>query len=146
MKNILTRSFPAFAMVLMIAAGFSSCKKYLEVEPVSSFGTDYVFDNVINAEKAVLGTYYSLTGDQGYGIRLSMYYTYDTDLMMGQAGRNDNDRRDLAHYNATPNNTQLPRPFNQLYDGVERANLCIYNIPLMDEYNNGNAQQKNLLK
>ena len=146
MKNILTRSFPAFAMVLMIVAGFSSCKKYLEVEPVSSFGTDYVFDNVINAEKAVLGTYYSLTGDQGYGIRLSMYYTYDTDLMMGQAGRNDNERRDIAHYNATPNNTQLPRPFNQLYDGVERANLCIYNIPLMDEYNNGNAQQKNLLK
>ena len=146
MKNILNRSIPAFAIVIMIAAGFSSCKKYLEVEPVSSFGTDYVFDNVINAEKAVLGTYYRLTGDQGYGIRLSMYYSYDTDLMMGQAGRNDNERRDIAHYNATPNNTQLPRPFNQLYDGVERANLCIYNIPLMDEYNNGNAQQKNLLK
>ena len=146
MKNILTRSIPAFALLIMMVAGFSSCKKYLEVEPVSSFGTDYVFDNVINAEKAVLGTYYSLTGDNGYGIRLSMYYTYDTDLMMGQAGRNDNERRDIAHYNATPNNTQLPRPFNQLYDGVERANLCIYNIPLMDEYNNGNAQQKNLLK
>ena len=146
MQNKLNRTITSLAVVTLMIAGFSSCKKYLEVEPVSSFGTDYVFDNVINAEKAVLGTYYRLTGDQGYGIRLSMYYSYDTDIMMGQAGRNDNERRDIAHYNATPNNTQLPAPFNQLYDGVERANLCIYNIPLMDEYNNGNAQQKNLLK
>lgn len=134
------------AALLMLAAVFSSCKKYLEVEPVSSFGSDYVFSNVVNAEKAVLGTYYNLTGDQGYGIRISMYYTYDNDLMMGQGGAADNERRDLAHYRATANNTQLARPFNQLYEGVEKANICIYNIPRMDMYTNGNSSQQADLK
>ncbi len=92
----------------------SSCKRYLEVEPVSSFGTDYVFSNVDNAKKAVLGAYANLTGDNGYGIRLSMYYPYDEDNMMGQGGTPypDNERRDIAHYNVNANNTQLALPFN----------------------------------
>ena len=107
-----------FLMLFIAISTFGiSCKKYLEVEPLSSFGTDYVFDNVVNAEKAVLGVYNRLGGDQGYGIRLSMYYPLDDDIMMGQGGNPypDNERRDIAHYNATANNTQLPGPFNQLY-------------------------------
>jgi starch-binding outer membrane protein, SusD/RagB family len=138
-----------FLILFIVICTFGiSCKKYLEVEPLSSFGTDYVFDNVVNAEKAVLGVYNRLTGDQGYGIRISMYYPLDDDIMMGQGGNPypDNERRDLAHYNATPNNTQLPGPFNQLYAGVERANLCIHYIPLMDKYNNGSAQEKAQLR
>jgi hypothetical protein len=126
----------------------SSCKKYLETEPVSSFGTDYVFSNVTNAEKAVLGAYSALGGDNGYGIRLSMYYPYDNDEMMGQGGTPypDNERRDIAHYNVQPSNTQLANPFNQLYVGIERANLSIYYIPKMDKYNNGTTEEKRQLR
>ncbi len=135
-------------LTVVISAVGISCKKYLEVEPLSSFGTDYVFDNVVNAEKAVLGVYARLTGDQGYGIRISMYYPLDDDIMMGQGGTPypDNERRDIAHYNATPNNTQLPGPFNQLYSGIERANLCIYYIPRMERYTNGSASEQAQLK
>ena len=136
-------------ILLVVISTFGiSCKKYLEVEPLSSFGTDYVFDNVVNAEKAVLGVYNRLAGDQGYGIRISMYYPLDDDIMMGQGATPypDNERRDIAHYNSTPNNTQLPGPFNQLYAGIERANLCIYYIPKMDLYNNGSNADKAQLK
>jgi hypothetical protein len=122
----------------LLALGCISCKKYLEVSPVSSFGTDYVFGSVTNAKTALLGVYASLTGDQGYGIRVSMYYPYDNDLMMGQGGTPypDNERRDIAHFNLNANNTQLAAPFNQLYSGIEKANICIYNIPKMEGYNN----------
>jgi len=138
---------PATFMALALMT-LGSCKKYLEVEPVSSFGADYVFSNVINAEKAVLGTYYRLTGDQAYGIRLSMYYTLDDDLMMGQGATPypDNERRDIAHYRVTASNTQLAGPFNQMYDGIERANLCIYNIPKMPQYSNGSDLEKSQLR
>ena len=138
----------ASTLIAAMGAGISSCKKYLDVEPISSFGTDYVFSNVENAEKAVIGTYYRLTGDQGYGIRISMYYPYDEDLMMGQGGTPypDNERRDIAQYNAKPSNTQLAGPFNQLYDGIERANLCIYNIPKMEKYTSGTEAEKMALR
>ncbi len=130
----------------IFALTFNSCKKYLDLNPVSSFGPDYVFGSVSNAESAVLGVYACLGGDQGYGIRLSMYYPYDSDEIMGQEGASDNERRDIAHYNTQPSNTQLANPFNQLWRGVERANICIYNIPKMTQYISGTDYEKTALR
>lgn len=132
----------------MAVLAMSSCKRYLDVEPTSSFDADYAFDNAANARKAVLGAYASLAGDNGYGIRLSMYYPYDNDEMMGQAATPypDNERRDIAHYNVQPSNTQLAAPFNQLYTGVERANVCIYYIPKMAQYNGADSSAARDLK
>jgi hypothetical protein len=118
-----------------------SCKKYLEPSAVSSFSPDYVFGNVQNATKAVMGAYSSLAGDNGYGIRISMYFPYDNDEMIGIHQAGDNDRGDIAHYNANAGNGQLALPFSQLYQGIERANLCIYYIPHMDLYTKGTPPQ-----
>lgn len=147
-----TNKIIKYTSVILLAAslmaGVSSCKKYLEVDPVSSFGPDYVFSNTGNAEKALISAYACLGGDAGYGIRLSMYYPLDNDEMMGQGATPypDNERRDIAHYNVQPSNTQLAGPYSQLYAGVERANLAIYYIPKMDLYNNGSANDKALLR
>jgi hypothetical protein len=138
---------------IFIAAGLtaaalqlSSCKRYLTLNPVSSFGPDAVFGTVANAQKAVFGAYQELAGDQGYGIRLSMYYPYDNDCFMGAGGDGDNDRRDLGRYNLTAGNAQLARPFNQLYAGIERANQCIKYIPQMSLYKSGTPQQQGELR
>lgn len=148
MKTRLLHITTLITAVLGVSAIVSSCKKYLDVAPVSSFAPEFVFNSVSNAQKAVLGTYAALTGDQGYGIRISMYYAYDEDNMMGQGGTPypDGERRDLAHYSVTPANTQLSAPFNQLFSGIERANLCIYYIPQMDKYTTGTASEKVELK
>ncbi len=148
MKNIIgnkiTTISTAIALLALTATG---CKKYLDVEPVSSFGEGYVFNTVTNADLAVLGVYAALGGDQGYGIRISMYYPYDNDEMMGQSGNpGDNERRDIARYNTQPSNTQLNNPYNQLYSGIERANICIDQIPQMNDYTNGSEATKKKLK
>src|SRR5580692_4189156 len=133
--------------LLWIAAGIgvallvNSCKKYLEPAAVSSFNNEYVFSNVQNAQKAVFSAYQDLEGDNGYGIRISMYYPYDNDEMIGMHQLGDNDRGDIAHYNATAGNAQLYSPWVQLYQGIERANICIYNLPQMPLYTQGNTQQ-----
>jgi hypothetical protein len=129
------------AVVAGVILFAGSCKKYLEPQAVSSFPTDYVFSNVQNAQKAVLATYQELTGDNGYGIRVSMYFPYDNDEMIGIHQIGDNDRGDIAHYNAGAGNAQLNTPFSQMYTGIERANICIFNIPKMDMYAKGSAQQ-----
>lgn len=144
-------NFKNFKWMLLVVAGMmigQSCKKYLEVDPSSSFAPDFAFSNVENAKKAVFGAYADLGGDNGYGIRLSMYYPYDEDCMMGQGGTPypDGERRDIAHYNLNPSNSQLALPFNQLYNGIERSNLCIYFIPKMALYNAGNASEVTELK
>jgi hypothetical protein len=87
-----------------------------------------------------------MEGDNGYGIRISMYYPYDNDEMMGLHQIGDNDRGDIAHYNLNAGNAQLYSPWNQLYQGIERANICIYNIPKMALYSTGTTTQVGELK
>jgi hypothetical protein len=143
-----TKYFKVYFLALFVFGSVVSCQDYLLVEPVSSFGPDYVFGDVANATKAVIGAYSPLGGDNGYGIRITMYYPYDNDEMMGQGSTPypDNERRDIAHYNVQPSNTQLANPFNQMYAGIERANICVYYIPKMALYTDGSAEEQTELK
>ncbi|MFT3827920.1 MAG: RagB/SusD family nutrient uptake outer membrane protein [Chitinophagaceae bacterium] len=130
-------------LLLAVLATIASCKKFLSPEAISTFDTEYVFDNIPNARKALLGAYNSLCGDYGYGIRISGYWSYDSDEM--QRGTNPpttDEGQLLAKYLGIPGNLNITNPFNQMYVGVERANLCIYNIPKMTLYESGSAQQQ----
>jgi hypothetical protein len=128
---------------LMIATLFASsgCKKYMEVEPVSQFSLPQVFSDVSNATTAVLGVYDELQGDNGYGIRISLYYPYDSDEGIVSGGL-DNGRRGVGRYQLSLSNSEIRNPWLQLYRGVEKANLCIEQIPQMDLYKNGTDQEK----
>ncbi len=133
----------AIAALLTVSSG---CKKYLDQQPITEVSPDMVFKDVASTQKALAGVYSRLVGDAGYGIRLSLYYTVDNDEMQGPTGAADNDRRDIARYSATPGNAQITNPFNQIFQGIEYANICIANIPEMDMYKNGSDQDKKKLQ
>ncbi|MBI2284847.1 MAG: RagB/SusD family nutrient uptake outer membrane protein [Bacteroidetes bacterium] len=139
-----------YKLTILTATGFlllfASCKKFLDQQPITDVSAEVVFSDVPSAYKALAGAYSRLVGDAGFGIRLSLYYTVDTDEMQGPTGNADNDRRDIARYNATAGNAQITNPFNQLFTGIEYANICIANIPKMAMYNNGSDQQKKQLQ
>jgi hypothetical protein len=132
------------ATVLLFIAG--ACKKYLDQKPITEVSTETVFSDVPHAYQALSGVYSRLVGDNGYGIRLSLYYPVDNDEMQGPTGASDNDRRDIARYAAVPTNIQVTNPFNQLFQGIEYANICIENIPKMSLYASGSDQQKKQLQ
>jgi hypothetical protein len=133
----------AAVVVLFVVAG---CKKFLDQQPITDVSTEVVFADVPSTYKALAGVYSRLVGDAGFGIRLSLYYTVDNDEMQGPTGASDNDRRDIARYAATSGNAQLTNPFNQLFTGIEFANICIANIPQMAMYSGGTDQQKKQLQ
>ncbi|HUR66195.1 MAG TPA: RagB/SusD family nutrient uptake outer membrane protein [Chitinophagaceae bacterium] len=144
MKNKMFRSITAAAMLiaLITAAG---CKKYTDVQPVSQYSISQTFSDVSNAFTAVVGAYDELQGDAGYGSRISMYYPYDSDEGIVSGGI-DLGRRDIGRYRLLNTNLDLINPFRQLYRGLEKANLCIEQIPLMNLYTNGSAAQQTELK
>lgn len=129
-------------LLLVAATNFSSCKKFLDQQPITSVASDMVFTDVANSRRAIAGVYSQLTGDQGYGIRLSLYYTVDNDETQGPTGGGDNDRRSMSRYEATAGNAQLERPFNQLFKGIEFANICIEEVPKSKIYSNGTDKEK----
>ena len=121
------------------------CKKYTEVEPVSQYSIPQAFSDVSNATNALIGVYDELQGDNGYGIRISMYYPYDSDEGI-VSGNIDNGRRGVGRYQLLLTNSEIANPFRQLYRGVEKANLCIEQIPLMPQYSSGSATDQAALK
>jgi len=117
------------------------CKKYTEVQPVSQYSVSQVFSDVADATNAVIGVYDELQGDNGYGIRISMYYPYDTDEGIVSGGI-DNGRRGIGRYQLLLTNTEISNPFRELYRGIEKANLCIEQIPQMKLYTDGSASDQ----
>ena len=112
MKN----KFYQFVAVAVIIAILSTvgCKKYTEVDPVSQYNVAQAFSDVSNAFTALVGVYDELQGDNGYGIRISMYYPYDTDEGI-VSGNIDNGRRGIGRYQLLLTNAELTNPFRQLY-------------------------------
>ena len=135
--------FPTYRLAsaaLLLAAGaglLSSCKDYLDLEPLALTTTQAQFSTVSGATSAVLGAYDLLSGDNTYGTRLNMYFPYDTDEMISSSGTYDTGRRGIARYKAFASNTEIVNPWNNLYQGIERANICIDNIPKMALYTTG---------
>src|SRR5688572_1027225 len=144
MKNKFSQSVGA-VLVLVTIVSTVGCKKYTDVEPVSQYSIPQAFSDVSNAFSAVIGAYDELQGDAGYGIRISMYYPYDSDEGI-VSGNIDNGRRGVGRYQLLLTNAELTNPFRQLYRGLEKANLCIEQIPLMAQYNNGTEPEKKELK
>ena len=143
-KYLSRQAVIATSVVVLFVLG--SCKKFLDQQPITDVSSEVVFSDVPSAYKALAGAYSRLVGDAGFGIRLSLYYTVDTDEMQGPTGAADNDRRDIARYSATSGNAQITNPFNQLFTGIEYANICIANIPEMAMYKTGSDKEKKQLQ
>jgi starch-binding outer membrane protein, SusD/RagB family len=141
MKNIF-KKIASLTLIFFIIAG---CKDYLEVQPKSQISVSDAFSNVANATNAVIGVYDELMGDNGYGIRINMYYPYDSDEII-VSGNLDNGRRGIGRYQLLLTNAELRNPFLQLYRGIEKANLCIEQIPNMAQYSNGTEADKKELR
>ena len=141
MKNI----FKKIGLITVVFFAISSCKDYLEVQPKSQISVEDAFSNLPNAINAVIGVYDELMGDNGYGIRINMYYPYDSDEII-VSGNLDNGRRGIGRYQLLLTNAELRNPFLQLYRGVEKANLCIDQIPVMAQYANGTEVEKKELR
>jgi len=124
---------------MMLAYG---CKKYLTEEPETEFITSDAFSSTDSAFKVLLASYNQLAGDPGYGIRLSIYYPMGSDECMNPSENNDGGRRSMSRYQMDGGNTELSRPYRQLYRGIEIANHCIENVPLMAAFKGEQGDDK----
>jgi hypothetical protein len=134
------------AAVLTLGVGTFACKDYLDVIPASTYTNETTFSTVSGANSAVIGAYDPLSGDNGYGVRLSTGYAYDTDEGQNRPGGPDGGSRDVNRYRVTSGTTELTAPFTTLYQGVERANICIEQIPKMPLFTNGTPQEQQQLR
>lgn len=124
---------------------FNGCNKALDIVPASSYTGDNVFTT---PDKVLLALYgvYSSYGEAWTTCRLYNIFLTDTDEGMMTGPDNDNTLRGIARWGPTPTNTTITPVYSTLYEGIERANICIEKIPAMDMYSNGSVPEKALLE
>ncbi|MBO9198794.1 MULTISPECIES: RagB/SusD family nutrient uptake outer membrane protein [Niastella] len=132
--------------VTLVGLFTASCKKYLTTDSPSVLTQESIFSSVSNMNSAVIGIYAMLIGDNSYGSRVATLFPQSADDMRTSGDFSATDRRGISCYGASPDNTDLKEPFNQLFKGIERANICIKYIPKSDLYINGTDAQKATLQ
>ncbi|GGK85590.1 RagB/SusD family nutrient uptake outer membrane protein [Rufibacter glacialis] len=145
MKNRYIKSL-LFSAALGGFLTFSACDSFLDIENDSVLNQGAVFSSVSNTHSALTGVYNMLPGDNGYGSRISTLFPNAADDFRVSGDHNPQSRTGIAHFSVAPGNPDIEAPFNQLYRGIERANICIKNIPLSEVYTNGSAEEQALMR
>jgi hypothetical protein len=130
MKNIIIKSF----IVLSLVGFLSSCDDLLEAPTKSSLDELVIFSTPVLAEGAVMGIHQSFSETNSYRGRFIPFYGLNTDLEWWNTSENvTDDRALLMGYNPSVNSSQMNTYSNgvangtwiKMYEGIERANICI---------------------
>jgi starch-binding outer membrane protein, SusD/RagB family len=113
---------------LIVLGTVTSCNDYLETKSNSIFTEESTFSNLDFATKAVYGIYANLTENALYEYVLGLFFKLDNDVEHTY-NADDGARISVSHYSGQEGNTILVAPWNTLYQTIERANICIENLP-----------------
>lgn len=120
-----------YALVASLAIGFTSCKKSLDLQPISDATVDNSYTSATQAEAALAGAYNTFTS--------SDYYIWDN-IFMGDV-RSDNhyaggDNTDFFQYDnlqVSATNSKVYTDWSNLYNGILKANTVIQKVPLIND-------------
>ena len=125
-KKHITRISAILVVLSMLVS--TSCEDYLDTKSNSTFTEVTAFTNLDFATKNVNGIYAVLaTGWSLYDTNMR-YYLTDSDIEVS-FGANDASLNSIAHNSATSGSRMLDVVWNGLYSAIERANICIDNLP-----------------
>ncbi len=117
----------AYILLFALSATFASCGDILESETKSAFDESVVFSNYTLAEYNVFSISETFGHTNNYRGRFLPWYGFNTDIEWYVSTTIDN-KSEIATYAITVNNAQLNLdngPYNEIYAGIERANICI---------------------
>lgn len=140
-----TKQYIKILGVSLVLLTSYSCSDYLDVESPSNISETEAFSDIDYTYSALIGVYNQLGGDNGYGNRISTIIGQAADDFKTSGDYSCNDRRGISMYAACATNSELDRPFRQLYTGIERANLMIFHIPKSAVYSTGSESDKALM-
>ncbi|MCB0494704.1 MAG: RagB/SusD family nutrient uptake outer membrane protein [Cyclobacteriaceae bacterium] len=131
-----------YIVLTIIVVLLGSCKdKFLDAPTKSALDDSVIFSSVDLARGAVDGIKVSFGETNSYRGRLLPYYGTNTDIEWYNASENTGDKSDLAVYDAKTINGEMNTTNNawaMMYQGIERANLCISGIRTYGDPQPGN--------
>jgi starch-binding outer membrane protein, SusD/RagB family len=115
-------------IMVVVMVFTTACDDFLDAPPKSALEESVIFSSYDLAIGAVDGIKLSFGETNSYRGRLLPWYGMNTDIEWYNTSQTAGANSDLAVYNALPNNTNmntLDNAWAKMYEGIERANLCI---------------------
>lgn len=114
----------------VVAAAFmlSSCEEYLDTPAQSTLDESIIFSTPDLALKAVMGIHQSFGETNSYRGRFLPWYGLNSDVEWYNSSEKTDGKAQMGNYSLTPTNDQMNNSTNawaKMYEGVERANMCI---------------------
>lgn len=122
-----TNKYIKIIVFVLLASITTSCEDYLVTESNSTFTETTAFANLDFATKAVYGIYEKFTNPNFYDYYY-MYTKIDNDIECA-FNPDEGAKWSLAHYAGTEGSSKLEEMWAILFLTIERANICIDNIP-----------------
>ena len=117
---------------LIISGLLNSCQEFgddfLETPAQSTLDEEVIYSTPELAQGAINGIKIAFGEEQSYRGRLLAYQGLNTDVEWFLASSSPGAKADLVTYNALADNTEMNTEKNawaMMYEGIERANLCI---------------------
>ena len=109
---------------------FSSCKDYLVVDSLSKRGTEYVFSDKEEINRALTAVYASMMSSSTYGQYLIARYALNTDVEFKTYSSNirATTGSDFACFDGTKYSGDISSTWSAAYEGIERANIFIKGV------------------
>ena len=108
-----------------------SCEKFLDSASPSTFDAATVYSNYSLTENAIFAVSESFGETNSYRGRYLPWIGLNSDIEWYNTFKPPDTKYQIASYSLLPNNDQLNLnngPFAKMYEGIERANLCIEGI------------------
>jgi starch-binding outer membrane protein, SusD/RagB family len=128
-KDMKIKKYIAISVLTCLAL-LTSCNDYLDTTSLSNFDSKYVFSNVDDTKKAVLGVYALFTQDS-YTSRMSNVWMQNTDVeVTAPSAAPDGSRRDVWSLQAglLTGFGDIKTAWDHNFLAIDRANQCIEGI------------------
>ena len=114
-----------------ITAAATSCEKFLDSSSPSTFEASTVYSSYDLTESTIFSISQSFGETNSYRGRYLSWAGLNSDIEWYNTFKSTDEKYQIAGYTLKTNNNQLNLdngPFAKMYEGIERANLCIEGI------------------
>lgn len=123
-------------IVGLTALALVSCNDFLDVEPPSSYGEEFVFSQKTEINRALNGVYASILVNDLYGDAYQKTFILNSDVDMRMFTSNVSTHNSYARFDCDEQGSEIEKYWNASYKAIEYANRFIHgleNSKLYDE-------------
>lgn len=113
---------------LLALTAVSSCNHFLDVEAVSKYTHDFVFNDEIETNRALNGVYAQLLSSSTYGQNYLTVLTLNSDVDMAVNSNENPTENSYRRFDCTSEGGDIAKFWSAQYKGIEYANNFIFQL------------------